>query len=751
VSPRRISVVINTYNRAESLALTLEALECLDHPDFEVVVINGPSMDDTESVLAGYSGRIKVGSCANRNLSESRNLGIRLASGEIVAFIDDDAYPDPAWLDALDAAYDWGEVAAAGGPVFGHTGYAWQVFHNTANRFGDGTTMYPPCLNPTQLLSSPGSMEFVYTIGTNSSFRRERLAAIGGFDEEFEYYLDETDVCCRLNDSGWVVAALDEGFVYHKFLASDIRDRKDVIRDWYQVMKSRFYFGLRHGLPRTSFADLCAAQSAFVDHIRANVELNLEAGVHQPAIGVKFEDDVRRASDLALERWMSGSDKRRPPDWFDLDDQPYLRFPTRRPVAEKLHICFLSQEYPPVPLNGIGRVIHSLARALAAEGHVIRVLTRGEGHHRVDLEEGVWVHRMVDQSHETPADLAVPHVIWDHSATLHDELERIDAMRPIDVVQTPNWDSEGVATLLDGRLPVVVGLYTPVHTVIRTDPVMQASVERDEKHLPQLIGLERLLYQRAAGYLACGPAIVEEIESAYDVDIPTERTGLVAHGLPDMSVGVSGRDPGDNRGARTADGDTACRILFVGRLEGRKGADVLLDAIVRLIDRGSDVTLSLIGDDTLHTPSGRTLHQEFEHDHPELADRVSFLGRVDDDTLKLHYAQADVFVAPSRFESFGLMLLEAMMFAVPIVCTDIGGMREIIDGSGAGLLVPPDDPAALAAAIGELVSDGDLRVRMGGKGRLVFEQRFSDRAMAADVERLYRDVVRRTQAVSTGT
>jgi glycogen(starch) synthase len=290
-----------------------------------------------------------------------------------------------------------------------------------------------------------------------------------------------------------------------------------------------------------------------------------------------------------------------------------------------------------------------------------------------------------------------------------------------------------------------------VHTVIRTDPVMQASVERDEKHLPQLIGLERLLYQRAAGYLACGPAIVEEIESAYDVDIPTERTGLVAHGLPDMSVGVSGRDPGDNRGARTADGDTACRILFVGRLEGRKGADVLLDAIVRLIDRGSDVTLSLIGDDTLHTPSGRTLHQEFEHDHPELADRVSFLGRVDDDTLKLHYAQADVFVAPSRFESFGLMLLEAMMFAVPIVCSDIGGMREIIDGSGAGLLVPPDDPAALAAAIAELVSDGDLRVRMGGKGRSVFEQRFSDRAMAADVERLYRDVVRRTQAVSTGT
>src|SRR5208283_5424706 len=98
---RSVSVVINTFNRRESLERTLRSLEWLDYPNFEVVVVNGPSTDGTEELLDRTAGRIKRGQCPNRNLSESRNIGIRLACGEIVAFLDDDAYPDPAWLDRL--------------------------------------------------------------------------------------------------------------------------------------------------------------------------------------------------------------------------------------------------------------------------------------------------------------------------------------------------------------------------------------------------------------------------------------------------------------------------------------------------------------------------------------------------------------------------------------------------------------------------------------------------------------------------
>lgn len=729
---RSVSVVVNTFNRCESLARTLRSLEWLDYPNFEVVVVNGPSTDGTDELLDRLEARIKRGSCPSRNLSQSRNIGIRLASGEIVAFIDDDAYPDPSWLDRLVEAFEWEEVAAAGGPTIGHTGFWYQVWHSRADRFGNFWTDFPPCVNPTQLLAAPGSHEYTYTIGTNCAFRREVLVGLGGFDEEFEYYLDETDLCCRLTDAGYVVAALDDGFVYHKFLPSDIRERSDVIKDWYQVLKSRFYFGMKHGLKASSFAEVCAQQAAFVDKTRANVELNYEAGVHDKATRDKFEDDVAAASDLALELYVSGRTRERPPEYFGAGDAPFTPYPTRRPEGRKLHVCFLSAEYPPAQVNGIGRVVHALATSLAARGHCVRVLTAGEGHPRVDLEDDVWVHRIAALPHPPPEGVVMPPHIWDASKSMLDELLRIETFRPIDIVQGPNWDSEGIATVLDGRFLYVVGLYTPLQTVLHVDPVMRLRAEAAPELFRRLVDVETLVYERAAGYLACGPAIVEEVESRYGVTFSRDRLGLVAHGLADESIGAESVLPGD----RT-------RILFVGRLEARKGVDTLLESAVMLSARGDDFELRLVGDASLEDPSGLTYRDAFERDHPELSDRVSFLGRVDDENLRKEYMACDVFVAPSRFESFGLILLEAMMFSKPVVATDIGGMREIIDDGVSGVLIAPDDAKALAEALHGLVASPELRARIGRGGREAFVEGFTLQRMAEGVERYYESIVRR--------
>jgi hypothetical protein len=738
-----VSVVINTYNRAESLAVTLGALEQLDYPHVEVVVVNGPSTDGTEALLAGYAGRMKIDSCANRNLSESRNIGIRRASGDIVAFIDDDAYPDPGWLDALVEAFAWGEVGAAGGPTFGHTGFWYQAWHSRADRFGNFWTDMQPCTNPTQLLSFPHSKEFIYTIGTNSSFRRKLLVELGGFDEEFEYYLDETDVCCRITDAGWVIAALDTGFVFHKFLPSDIRDRRDVIRDWYQVMKSRFYFGMKHGLPSSSFAELCIQEAHFVEEIRANVVLNSEAGVHEPAVLTKFEDDVAAASNLSLGYLGHCGTKERPPAWFD-NDEPFLPFATKQPEGGKLHICLLTQEYPPAPVNGIARVIHALAEGLAEEGHVVRVLTEGAEYPRVDLENGVWVHRVPAAGHPRPPGSEVPQHIWDRSASMLAEIDRMAEIRPVDVIQAPNWDSEGIAAIVDGRYPVVVGLYTPLRTVVGSDPTMERLVADGDPLLPALIDVERFTYQEAAGFLACGPAIVDEIESGYGVEFDRSRVGLVPHGLPDLTVVGPGRDGGtDDGAAMNGSLDQSVRLLFVGRLEGRKGIDTLLAAVVQLVASGDDVVLTVVGDDSLPGPGtdGLTYRQVFERDHPDLADRVRFLGRVDDDELRAQYAATDVFVAPSRFESFGLMLLEAMMFAKPVVCTDVGGMRDIVEDGTTGYRVPPDDVDALTDALHRLALSPELRTEFGTAGRKRYEESYSVGAMVDGVVTFYRTLL----------
>src|SRR5271155_4703662 len=132
----KISVVINTLDRADSLRRTLDALTWQTHDSFEVVVVSGPSTDETERVIADFAGRIKVCSCLDKNLSRSRNIGIASAAGAVVAFIDDDSVPEPDWLEDLERAYVDDRVCGAGGIVFDHTGCSLQYRYSASDRIG---------------------------------------------------------------------------------------------------------------------------------------------------------------------------------------------------------------------------------------------------------------------------------------------------------------------------------------------------------------------------------------------------------------------------------------------------------------------------------------------------------------------------------------------------------------------------------------------------------------------------------------
>lgn len=722
-----VSIVVNTYNRAKSIRLTLESFTQLDYPNFEVIVVNGPSQDETTTVLEGFAGRIKVGCCPATNLSESRNIGVAMAAGKIVAFIDDDAYPDPAWLDRLVEGYDSDEVAAVGGPVYDHTGAALQARYTYGTRLGDARVGFED-VNPTDFLNSPWTAEFVNTLGTNSSFRRDRLLEIGGFDEELEYYLDENSVCWRLVEHGYVVKALADGFVYHKFLPSDVRGANRAARNRFQVLKSKCYFALKHGLGVHSFYDLCQNLIEFVQKNRSDYRWCVDHGLLAEDDYKQFEADVHTAFDLALNRFRSAADRTRPPEWFALGQEPFLPFPTRRLREDKLHICLLSQGYPPGPVNGIARVIHTLATGLAAEGHLVRVLTRGEGHDRVDLEEGVWVHRVVPREHPAPP-FAAPLNLWSYSATLLDELRRIAAHRAVDIVEAPNWDSEGLAVLHDGGFTLVVGLYTPLSTLRQVDPNMVA----DNPHIEVMLDLERQCYRRAHAFRAAEVEIVERIEADYGVELNRERVGFIPHGLPDFTEGVV---PERREGVN---------VLFLGRLEKRKGIDTLLACVPELVTNFPRLVFTIVGDDTLVGDDGITFREAFERCGygDFVSERVTFTGQVDDDRRQRLYTGCDIFVAPSRSESFGLILVEAMMFGKPVIAGDNAGMRGIVEHGKNGYLVPPGDEAALKRAIASLASDPDRRASFGTRSRELFEARFSARRMVTETNRFYDRLVHR--------
>lgn len=133
----KFSVVINTYNRAAYINDAILGLAELNYPDYEVIVINGPSTDRTGEILEGWKERIKIGECAEANLSMSRNIGIQMASGDVVAFMDDDAVPHPEWLKRLAVHYADPSVGGVGGFTIDNTGVRYQVRKTVCDRFGN--------------------------------------------------------------------------------------------------------------------------------------------------------------------------------------------------------------------------------------------------------------------------------------------------------------------------------------------------------------------------------------------------------------------------------------------------------------------------------------------------------------------------------------------------------------------------------------------------------------------------------------
>jgi phosphatidylinositol alpha-mannosyltransferase len=189
--------------------------------------------------------------------------------------------------------------------------------------------------------------------------------------------------------------------------------------------------------------------------------------------------------------------------------------------------------------------------------------------------------------------------------------------------------------------------------------------------------------------------------------------------------------------ARWMDGTK--NIFFVSRLESRKGVMDLLKAYRLLRKVGCDCRLLLAGAGPLDKQVRRYLMTRRTGD-------VELLGRVSEEEKARLFATADVFVAPATGrESFGIVLLEAMASGKPIVASDIHGYRSVVRRGEQGLLVPPGDSRALAGALARLLSDDELRARMGASGRERARQ-FSWPSVVAKVEAYYEFVIRRLAA-----
>lgn len=170
-------------------------------------------------------------------------------------------------------------------------------------------------------------------------------------------------------------------------------------------------------------------------------------------------------------------------------------------------------------------------------------------------------------------------------------------------------------------------------------------------------------------------------------------------------------------------------------LEWRYGIDLLIRAFARLDHPAA--RLVIVGEGPQRA--------EYEALVRELglAGRVELPGWVDPGAIPETYRSFDVFVAPSRLEAFGVAVLEAAASGLPSVVSRVGGLPEVVQDGVTGLLVPPEDPEALAQALDELLRDPERRRRMGEAARHFVESRYRWEDTAERMERLYRELLTR--------
>lgn len=236
-------------------------------------------------------------------------------------------------------------------------------------------------------------------------------------------------------------------------------------------------------------------------------------------------------------------------------------------------------------------------------------------------------------------------------------------------------------------------------------------------HAPLLLA-DRLVVNSAAA----GAVLVAALPALRD------RVRLLYNGVPGPTTpAVPGR----------AQVSGAARLLLVGRLSPRKGTDVAVLAVVELLRRGVDVHLTVVGDVFAGYEWYREQLQALVA-ASGIEDQVTFVPFQDE--VWPWFSAADVVLVPSRAEPFGNVAVEAALAQRPVVASAVQGLMEIVESGRTGVLVPADDPAALADAVEGLVGDWPAARRMAGRAHTEAARRFSPGAYRAGLQTVLSEV-----------
>lgn len=374
-----------------------------------------------------------------------------------------------------------------------------------------------------------------------------------------------------------------------------------------------------------------------------------------------------------------------------------------------MRVLYLYKDYFPV-LGGIENHIRHLAVGLHARGVETQVLVTNTANHTVAATiDGVPVYKTARQLNISSAPVSLP---------FFPAVRRLEAGVEIAHLHMPYPPGE-LAHLLLGRSQRLVATY---HSDIVRQRVLGALYR---PFLWQVLRRADLIAVSNPVYIQDSPFLRRYADKCRVIHfgIDLARFALTPS-IAQQATAWQARYQGQPL------------ILFVGRLRHYKGIDVLIEAMRQVTD--AHALIVGIG------PMEAAWRAQAEV--MGVTDRVTFLGEVPDvDVLALYHA-ASLFVLPStnRAETLGIVQLEAMACALPLVCTELGTGTSYVNQHGVtGFVVPPNDPPALAAALQRLAADAGLRARLGAAGRRRVEAEFTQQEMLDRTLALYHEALQR--------
>ena len=393
-----------------------------------------------------------------------------------------------------------------------------------------------------------------------------------------------------------------------------------------------------------------------------------------------------------------------------------------------MHIALVSQEYPPDSAHGgIGTQTAAKARALAARGHLITVISSSADTQMSDdcggsirvLRLGGGVGQLVAATEEARWVL--------RSTEVAEALSDIQRANPIDVIDFPDYGGEGFVWLLNRRRgvgpAVVVHLHGPLGLL--TEKLGWPAQNSTLYEVGTM--MERTCITLADAVISSSHTSLEFTARCYGIDT---RLSQVVHTGVDIDVFRPSVRPVE----------AAPTVIFVGRLSASKGIFRLLEAMEAIAPTVPDLRLVLVG------RTDEACAMELRRRIAQMAFPVELRGVLSHESLPAALADADVFAAPSEFEGGpGLVYLEAMSVGLAVVGPAGGGVAEVIDPGRTGLLVPPDDTKALAAAVRDLLCNPERRRALGTAARREIELRFSTEQGIDQIQAVYKATCARVQ------